>query len=180
VRAPGVKSVEGPCATKGHGSPPLGVDAEPRKRGSRPVLETPVVHALNDGRRAGVRPGPLESRASRLGNSRKAGDLMGLAGARTNGEACGLIRQYTGNLTSHCTGPAQRLCVVVGGSDAGAAWLSSVRAVRLGVGSPNERNLPGAGGPSRLQSSQRSYPLGPVRAWAPAQPSCRGSQVNMA
>jgi len=36
----------------------------------------------------------------RLGKSRKAGDLKRLAGACINGGACGLIRQYTGNLTN--------------------------------------------------------------------------------
>ena len=40
----------------------------------------------------GRRLGPCLRRTPRLGKSRKAGDLMRLAGACTNGGACGLIR----------------------------------------------------------------------------------------
>jgi len=40
----------------------------------------------------------------RLGKSCKAGDLKRLAGACINGGVCGLIRQYTGNLTSRSYG----------------------------------------------------------------------------
>jgi len=36
----------------------------------------------------------------RLGKNRKIGDLKRLAEVSINGGACGLIRQYTGNLTS--------------------------------------------------------------------------------
>lgn len=168
MRVQGVKSGEDSCTTKGHGSRPSVIDVEPRKRGFQSVLETPVVHALNDGRRTDHH-GPRESRAPRLGNSRKAGDLMSLAGARTNGEACGLIRQYTGNLTSHNTGPARCLRVDEDGPCAGAAWLSSVRAVRRGVGSPNERNPSGAGGSTRSQFIATVGLPFSNQAWATAQ-----------
>lgn len=43
---------------------------------------------------------PSLRKTPRLGNSRKAGDLKRLAGACINGGVCGLIRQYTGNLTN--------------------------------------------------------------------------------
>jgi len=77
----------------------------------------------------------------RLGNSRKAGDLKRLAGACINGGACGLIRQYTGNLTSRRCPSSVIICISsrVGGHR-GAAWLSSVRVVRCGIELPNERN----------------------------------------
>lgn len=75
--------------------------AEPRKQGDQSVLDTLVVLAVNDG--YGVDEIDLGLRkVPRLGNSRKAGNLKRLAGVFPNGEACGLIRQYTGNLTSRC------------------------------------------------------------------------------
>lgn len=49
----GVKSNEGMCTTKGHGSLPFRMDAEPRKHGDRSVFDTLVVHAVNDGCWAG-------------------------------------------------------------------------------------------------------------------------------
>jgi hypothetical protein len=65
---------------------------------------------------------------------------MRLAGVCINGGACGLIRQYTGNLTN------RRLpCAWVFASQGetrrtGAAWLSSVRVLRCGIELPNEHN----------------------------------------
>lgn len=76
----------------------------------------------------------------RLGKSRKAGDLMRLAGACMNGGACGLIRQYTGNLTSRSDGRSWGLRLNEHISYNGAAWLSSVRVARCGIELPNERN----------------------------------------
>jgi len=96
----GVKSDKDMCATKGHGSCLLRIDAEPRKHGDRSVFDTLVVHAVNDGCWAGVIVGSSLRKAPRLGNSCKAGDLKRLAGACINGGVCGLIRQYTGNLTN--------------------------------------------------------------------------------
>ena len=52
------------------------------------------------GAELGLGPGSNLRKAPRLGKSRKAGDLKRLAGACINGGACGLIRQYTGNLTN--------------------------------------------------------------------------------
>jgi hypothetical protein len=43
-----VKFIERVCTTKGHGSFPSTIDAEPRKHGYRSGLETLVVHAVND------------------------------------------------------------------------------------------------------------------------------------
>jgi len=45
-------------------------------------------------------PGSNLRKVPRLGKNRKIGDLKRLAEASINGGACGLIRQYTGNLTS--------------------------------------------------------------------------------
>ena len=89
---------------------------------------------------------PRRRRAPRLGDSRKAGDLKRLAGACCNGGACGLIRQYPGHLTRRRGGLRPRSHAAEAGPPPGAAWLSSVRAVRCGLGSPNERNPPGGGG----------------------------------
>jgi len=96
----GVKSSEDMFATKGHGSCLLRIDVEPRKHGDRSVFDTLVVHAVNHGCWAGVTVGSSLRKAPRLGNSCKAGDLKRLAGACINGGVCGLIRQYTGNLTN--------------------------------------------------------------------------------
>jgi len=52
------------------------------------------------GAELGLSLGSNLRKAPRLGKSRKAGDLKRLAGACINGGACGLIRQYTGNLTN--------------------------------------------------------------------------------
>jgi len=77
----------------------------------------------------------------RLGKSRKAGDLKRLAGACINGGACGLIRQYTGNLTSRRRPRSTIICISLRTyGRRGAAWLSSVRVVRCGIELPNERN----------------------------------------
>jgi hypothetical protein len=85
--------------------------------------------------------GPNLRKAPRLGKSRKAGDLKRLAGARINGGACGLIRQYTGNLTSRSRSFNITVCKFLeNGGRVGAAWLSSVRAVRRGIELPNEQN----------------------------------------
>lgn len=110
---------------------------------------------------AGGRP-PRRRRAPRLGNSRKAGDLKRLAGACCNGGACGLIRQYPGHLTCRRGGLHARLHVAGAGPPAGAAWLSSVRAVRRGLGSPNERNPAGRGWAS-LASRPAAPPARPRR-----------------
>lgn len=129
------------CTSKGHGSLLSPMDAEPRKHGYRSVFDTLVVHAVNDECWAGHMLGSSLRKTLRLGNSRKAGNLMRLAGACINGGACGLIRQYTGNLTSRSRrgspafympprNPLRR----------GAAWLSSVRVVRCRINFSNERN----------------------------------------
>lgn len=68
-----------------------------------------------------------------LGIIRKIGDLMRLAGACINDGVCGLIRQYTGNLTS-------RHLYNILLYNKGTAWLSSVRALMCGVKSSNEQN----------------------------------------
>lgn len=95
-----MKSNKDMCATKGHGSFPLRIDAKPRKHGDRSVFDTLVVHAVNDGCWTGNSLGSSLRKTPRLGKSRKAGNLKRLAGACINGGVCGLIRQYTGNLTS--------------------------------------------------------------------------------
>jgi len=108
-------------------------------------------------------PPPRLRGAPRLGSSRKAGDLKRLAGARWNGGVCGLIRQYTGHLTSRSGGPRPRWRGDGGGPPRGAAWLSSVRAVRRGLGWPNERNprgrFPGAASP--LMAGELGLAAGP-------------------
>jgi len=81
------------------------------------------------GARLGQAPGRCLRKAPRLGKSRKAGDLMSLAGACRNGGACGLIRQYTGHLTNRSPCCARCLCADEDQRGGGAAWLSSVRAV---------------------------------------------------
>jgi len=81
----------------------------------------------------------------RLGKSRKAGDLMRLAGVCINGGACGLIRQYTGNLTNRRLPGAQIFKFCGQTRCTGAAWLSSVRVSRCGIELPNEHNPPQLG-----------------------------------
>jgi len=105
--ARGMKSSESIRATRGHGGFLPQTDAEPRKYGHRSVFDTLVVRTVNDGCLAGaVGLGHRVRGTPRLGSSRKARDLMRLAGAWMNGGVCGLIRQYTGHLTSRRCGPA--------------------------------------------------------------------------
>jgi hypothetical protein len=111
-------------------------------------------------------------RAPRLGISRKTGDLMRLAGGCRNGEACGLIRQSTGNLTSCCGRRHGRRRL------GGTAWLPPARASRCGVKSSYERNphpaMRGAQGRMWRKASQYGlHRLGYTRA---AQPGTQGSQ----
>jgi len=106
---------------------------------------------------------------------------MRLAGVCINGGACGLIRQYTGNLTNR-----RLLCTWVFTSQGqtgrtGAAWLSSVRVLRCGIELPNEHNPHGAGSPLDVVT-RVSGPKGlGISPRAPARWLGRGrSQVNMA
>jgi len=103
--ARGMKSSESIRATRGHGGSLPHTDAEPRKYGHRSVFDTLVVHTVNDGCLAGAAGSGHRVRGTpRLGSSRKARDLKRLAGAWMNGGVCGLIRQYTGHLTSRRCG----------------------------------------------------------------------------
>jgi len=103
--ARGMKSSESIRATRGHGGFLPRTDAEPRKYGYRSVFDTLVVRTVNDGCLAGaVGLGHRVRGTPRLGSSRKARDLMRLAGAWMNGGVCGLIRQYTEHLTSRRCG----------------------------------------------------------------------------
>lgn len=125
--------------------------------------------------------GPNLRKVPRLGKNCKIGDLKRLAEASINGGACGLIRQYSGNLTSWShfffntdvyTPVETILCV-------GAAWLSSVRAVRRGIELPNEQNplsvaRPPPEFPPGLRSFRRCLKIRP-----PGDLSGGGSQVNM-
>lgn len=66
-----------------------------------------------------------------------------------------------------------------GGAHRGAAWLSSVRAVRRGLGWPNERNPRGAApGASRPVPGPPGL-ASPGPTWVTGR-GCGGSQVNMA
>jgi len=112
-----MKSNESLRATRGHGGFLLQMDAEPRKYGARSVFDTLVVHTVNDGCLAGaVGSGHRVRGTPRLGKSRKARDLKRLAGAWMNGGGCGLIRQYTGHLTSRRYGLPLALTCYGGGA----------------------------------------------------------------
>lgn len=106
---------------------------------------------------------------------------MRLAGVCINGGACGLIRQYTGNLTNR---RLLRTWVFVSQGETGrtgAAWLSSVRVLRCGIELPNEHNPHRTSGPPDVVVRVYGFNGPGVSPGAPAPWLGRGgSQVNMA
>jgi len=93
-----------------------------------------------------------------LGIIRKIGDLMRLAGTCINDGVCGLIRQYTWNLT-------RRRWFFNKRNYTGTAWLSSVRALEWDVKSSYEQNPHFNYFNWGLKSSQYGlYRLGDTRA----------------
>ncbi len=136
-----VKFGEGVCATNGHGSRPPGMGTEPRKYGVRSVFDTLVVHTVNDGCR---RATATQTRSTSPGKQPQGrgpkeigGSLLKRWGMWFNSTVHGAPYQLQWGVPA----PLMR---EGGGPPVGAAWLSSVRAVRRGLGWPNERNLRGA------------------------------------
>ena len=102
---------------------------------------------------------------------------MRLAGVCINGGACGLIRQYTGNLTNRRLPRAQVFVSWRGAGRAGAAWLSSVRVLGCGIELPNERRPRVAVSPPPPSFAVWGGGAAPR---VPAGAGGGGSQVNMA
>src|SRR5579884_503019 len=120
-------------------------DAEARKLGERTELDTAVVLAVNDGHqgRGDSTPSvPQPTRGvPRLGSTAARLKLKGIDGGPHKQRSVwfnSMQREepYLG-LTWICT---TRNGVSRKGGSTGAAWLSSARAVRCWVKSPNERN----------------------------------------
>jgi hypothetical protein len=120
-------------------------DAEARRRGERTGLDTPVVHAVNDadwawGDLTPSVPEPTRE-VRRLGSTAARLKLKGIDGGPHKRRSVRFnstqrAEPYRG-LTRRCKpAKAGRLR----GRGAGAAWLSSARAVRCWVKSRNERN----------------------------------------
>ncbi len=84
-------------------APWVNTDAHARKRGEQTGLDTLVVHALNDvnwlsGEETFLVT-KLTREVDRLGSTIARLKLKGIAGARTSGGLCGLIRCNAKNLT---------------------------------------------------------------------------------
>lgn len=135
-----MKFFERICTTKGHGSFLFFIDTELRKYGYRSGLETLVVHTVNYECLSNFFVGLSLHKTFRLGKSCKTGDLMRLAGVCINGGACGLIRQYSGNLTNRRLFSTQIFIFCSETKCIGAAWLSSVRVLRCNIDLFNEHN----------------------------------------
>lgn len=142
VHSPEVKFDEGVCATNGHGSRPRQMGTEPRKYGVRSVFDTLVVHTVNDGC---WRATATHTRSTSPGKQPQGRGPNEIGGSPLKRWGMWFNSTVHGAPYRLQWGIPTPLMWKEGSPPIGAAWLSSVRAVRRGLGWPNERNPRGAG-----------------------------------
>lgn len=142
VHSPEVKFDEGVCATNGHGSRPRQMGTEPRKYGVRSVFDTLVVHTVNDGC---WRATATHTRSTSPGKQPQGRGPNEIGGSPLKRWGMWFNSTVHGAPYRLQWGTPTPLMWKGGSPPIGAAWLSSVRAVRRGLGWPNERNPRGAG-----------------------------------
>ena len=122
-----------------------GTDAEARRRGERTGLDTPVVHAVNDVDSVWAVLTPSAPQLTRevdcLGSTAARLKLKGIDGGPHKQRSVRFNSTQRAEPYQAWTPPCKRTETCdLRGWGAGAAWLSSARAVRCWVKSRNERN----------------------------------------